>query len=153
MESGRKKEEERAKVRHKRKFQSLIGKTKIKSREEENLEPDLSGTHLKKWREKWVKNISEKELTAPQQTLLEGGLNFAVAVDRIPYTEHIVACESACSKLPREEARSLRAEVTGMLKSARVPKSNISKEERVASKELSKSKDLLIMGADKGGAQ
>ena len=68
----------------------------------------------------------------------------------IPYTEYIVACESACAKLPREEAQSLRAEVTGMLKSTKIPKSNISKEERVALKELSKSKDLLIMNADKG---
>ena len=57
---------------------------------------------------------------------------------------------SASSKLPREEAQSLKAEITGMLKSAKTPKSNISKEERVALKELSKSKDLLIMGADKG---
>ncbi|XP_072041101.1 uncharacterized protein [Amphiura filiformis] len=37
-----------------------------------------------------------------------------------------------------------------MLKSAKVPKSNITKEERLALNELKKSKDLLIMGADKG---
>ncbi|XP_072019716.1 uncharacterized protein [Amphiura filiformis] len=67
-----------------------------------------------------------------------------------PHTEYIVACETACAKLPWQEAKSLRAEVTGMLKSAKVPKSNITKEERLAMNELKKSKDLLIMGADKG---
>ncbi|XP_072041288.1 uncharacterized protein [Amphiura filiformis] len=64
--------------------------------------------------------------------------------------EYIVACESACKKLPWKEAQSLRAEVVGTLKSAKLPKSNITKEERVALCELKKSNDLLIMGADKG---
>ena len=150
MENGRRKEEVKTKDRHKQKLQRLITKSGGKTCTKESSEPDLSGTHLKKWREKWVKNISQKELTEPQQSLLSHGLNFAVSVDRIPYTEYIVACESASSKLPREEAQSLKAEITGMLKSAKTPKSNISKEERVALKELSKSKDLLIMGADKG---
>ncbi len=81
----------------------------------------MSGTQLKKWREKWVKNISDKDLSDPQQKLLARGLNFAVSVDKIPHDEYIVACESACSKLPTEEAQSLRAEITGMLKSSKPP--------------------------------
>ena len=82
--------------------------------------------------------------------MLSHGLGFAVSVDKIPYTEFIVATENACAKLPAEEAQSLRAEVAGTLKSSKPPKSNISKEERVALNVLRKSKDLLIMGADKG---
>ena len=121
-----------------------------KSSVQENRDPDLSGTQLKKWREKWVKNISEKELTEPQQNLLSHGLGFAVSVDKIPYTEFIVATENACAKLPADEAQNLRAEVAGTLKTAKPPKSNIPKEERKALGELKKAKDLLIMGADKG---
>ena len=56
----------------------------------------------------------------------------------------------ALINLPVEEAQRLRAEVAGRLKSSKTPKSNISKEERVAPNKLRKSKDLLIMGADKG---
>ena len=132
------KEAEKTKVRHKRKLQSLIGKIKIRTREEEDLEPDLSGTHLKKWREKWVKKHLGKGVDGTTTNVVGTGLKLRGCRRQVPYTEYIVACESACSKLPWEEAQSLRAEVTGMLKSARVPKSNICKEERVALKELQK---------------
>ena len=97
-----------------------------------------------------MKNIFEKELTEPQQNLLSHGLGFAVSVDKIPYTDFIVATENACAKLPADKAQNLRAEVAGTLKSAKPPKSNISKEERKALGELKKAEDLLIMGADKG---
>ncbi len=97
-----------------------------------------------------MKNISDKELSEPQQKLLMRGLNVAVSVDKIPNDEYIMACETACSKLPTEEAQSLRAEITGMLKSSKPLKSNISKEERVALNELKKAKDIMVMGADKG---
>jgi hypothetical protein len=73
-----------------------------------------------------------------------------VSVDKIPYEDYIVACETACNKLTPEEAQTLRAEVAGTLKSAKCPKSNITKDERVALHELRKAKDVLIMGADKG---
>ncbi|XP_072039336.1 uncharacterized protein [Amphiura filiformis] len=146
----RESEENKTKERHKEKLQRLITKHESKNKVKNSTEPDLSGTQLKKWREKWVKNISDKELSEPEQKLLARGLNFAVSVDKIPHEEYIVACETACAKLPWEEAKSLRAEVAGTLKSAKPPKSNISKEERVALNILKKSKDILIMGADKG---
>ena len=75
-----------------------------------------------------------------------------MSVEKIPYDEYIgtVASETACTKLPYQDSQSLRAEVADILKTARTPKSNISKEERKALGELKKSKDLLIMGSDKG---
>ncbi len=146
----RKSEENKTKERHKAKLDRLITKNEAKNKSEVRAEPDLSGTQLKKWREKWVKNISDKELSDPQQKLLARGLNFAVSVDKIPNDEYIVACETACSKLPAEEAQNLRAEIAGMLKSSKPPKSNISKEERVALNELKKAKEIMVMGADKG---
>ena len=45
---------------------------------------------------------------------------------------------------------NLRAEIAGVLKSAKIPKSNITKEEREALNQLRKDKDIIIMGADKG---
>ncbi|XP_072048921.1 uncharacterized protein [Amphiura filiformis] len=150
LDTKRKSVENKTKERHKEKLNHLKTRNEASSKKADVSEPDLSGSQLKKWREKWVKNISDKPLSDPQQKLLARGLNFAVSVNKIPHEEYIVACESACKKLPWEEAQSLRAEVVGTLKSAKLPKSNITKEERVALGELKKSNDLLIMGADKG---
>ncbi|XP_071944448.1 uncharacterized protein [Antedon mediterranea] len=46
--------------------------------------------------------------------------------------------------------KSLRTEIAGMLKSAKPPKSNISKQERVALNALKKDKEMMVMCADKG---
>ena len=70
--------------------------------------------------------------------------------DKIPHEDFIVACEKASWKLPSNEAQNLRAEIAGVLKSAKIPKSNITKEEREALNQLRKDKDIIIMGADKG---
>ncbi|XP_072044968.1 uncharacterized protein [Amphiura filiformis] len=150
VENNRKHEEETTKERHKKKINWLLEKKELADKNKVSTELDLSGTQLKKWREKWVKNISDQDLTDPQQKLLSRGLGFAVAVDHIPHDDFIVACETACTKLSIEEAQNLRMEVAGTLKSANLPKPNISKDEKVALRELQKSKDLLIMGADKG---
>ena len=83
-------------------------------------------------------------------TSLQKGLNFAVSCDRIPHEDFIIATEKACSYIPVEDRPSLRAEVTGILRNAKPPKSNISKDERAAIKSLKKKDSILIMGADKG---
>ncbi|XP_072039813.1 uncharacterized protein [Amphiura filiformis] len=44
------------------------------------------------------------------------------------------------------------SEVVGAIKSTKVPKSNITKDERIAIKELQKEKSIQILGADKGRA-
>ena len=82
--------------------------------------------------------------------MLGKGLNYAVSVDKIPHEEFIVACEKASWKLPPNDAQNLRAEVAGVLKSAKIPKSNITKEEREALNQLRKDKEIIIMGANKG---
>ena len=46
--------------------------------------------------------------------------------------EFIVETEKACLLVPEEEREPLRAEVRGALKSSRPPKSNITREERIA---------------------
>ncbi|XP_072044077.1 uncharacterized protein [Amphiura filiformis] len=146
-ENKGKSEHEKTKKRHKDKFERL--KNKEWSKKVSNAasaEPDLSGTQLKRW----VINTSDRKLTKPQTTLLAKGLNFAVSVDKIPNDEFIVACEKACWAIPNAEAQNLRAEVAGVLKSAKIPPPNISYDERKALRELQKDQSLIIMGADKG---
>ena len=104
------------------------------SKKNETTEPDLSGSQIKKW----VRNISSKTLSSTQTKVLVKNLNFAVSSENVPVSEYICATEKVCSLLSDNEADTLRTEVTGLLRNAKVPKGNISKEERVALEELSK---------------
>ncbi|KAI8507604.1 hypothetical protein Bbelb_149840 [Branchiostoma belcheri] len=131
--------------RHLEKLERL---QQTKTRQQQELEVDLSGTQLKKW----VVNISEKTLNEHQTRVLQKGLNFAVTPDKIPSEDFVVATESACMCLPLNSAEQLRSEVAGILRTVKPPKSNITKQERDALKELRKEKDLLILPADKGKA-
>ena len=58
----------------------------------------------------------------------------------------------ACQSLKPSEAGELRAQIARILKQARPSKSNISKEEWKAIKELRADKDRLVVTADKGVA-
>ncbi len=144
-------------ARQQRKYDRLVEKSehsrtdKTDSRDR-NKELDLSGSQLKKW----VVNLSRYKVTSAQEKALSRGLNFAVAPENVNEAsitnECIIACEKACWKLPISEASQLRSEVVGAIKSAKPPKSNISKDERNAIKELQNEKSVKILGADKGRA-
>ena len=58
----------------------------------------------------------------------------------------------ACQSLKPAEADEFRAEIARILKQARPPKPNISKEEWKAIKELRSDKECLVVTADKGVA-
>ena len=58
----------------------------------------------------------------------------------------------ACQSLKPSEADEFRADIARVLKQARPSKSNISKEEWKAIKELRADKDHLVLTADKGVA-
>ena len=86
----------------------------------------------------WVKKLSDKPLTEGQECLLAYGPNFAVIPRCQPSGEYIVVIEHACWKLNQGEAEELRVEVKNILKKTQMPKSNITKEEFQAIKELKK---------------
>ena len=64
----------------------------------------------------------------------------------------VVAAEQATWSLPQEQKDKLRADISGVLKSAKVPKQNITRQERTAVKGLQKEKSATILPADKGKA-
>ena len=66
--------------------------------------------------------------------------------------EFISAVELACQKLLDEDAQELRAEVNILLRRAKSPKGNISREEKKALKELREDQDRMVLTADKGVA-
>ena len=96
-------------------------------------------------------NISQYELNDAETKVLTKGLNYAIAPKQIPVEEYIVATEQACSMLPQTEAESLRADMKGILKSPKLPKFTINKEEGNTLKSLCKN-ETIILPADNGRA-
>ncbi len=139
---------QKIKWRQQRKLEKLQQYSATKERRNTPDNVELGGEQLKKW----VVNLSKHKLTQPQETVLAKGLNFSPSPDQVPYEEYIVATEQACKKLPYNEATILRSEIAGVLRNARPPKANITKEERRAVQELKKDDSILILPADKGKA-
>ena len=57
-----------------------------------------------------------------------------------------------CTKLKEEDAIKLRADINTLLRKARMPKPNLTKEERIGLLQLKKDKDKVVLTADKGVA-
>ena len=66
--------------------------------------------------------------------------------------DYITAIESVCPKLKEEDAMELRADINSLLRKAKVPKDNLTKQERIGLSQLKKDKDRVILTADKGVA-
>ena len=98
---------------------------------------------------KWVKNLSDKPLTEPQTRLLAHGSNYAIIPKNPPKEEYIAAIEHACQKFKEGEADELRVEIKNILKKAQTPRSNISKEEFKAIREIKDDDSRIILTADK----
>ena len=99
---------------------------------------------------KWVVHMSKIPLMEAQEKLLTHGPNFAITPRCPPIGEYIAVVEQTCQNLAQGEAEELRAEVKAVLKKIQPPKSNITKEEQKALKELKKDTNRVILTADKG---
>jgi hypothetical protein len=101
-----------------------------------------------------VINLSNTVLDDVTKKVLTKGLNFATTPKRIPYETVISNVEETIirNKVPTEDADNLRQDVAIVLRKSRVPKSNITEEERLALKNLKENPDMLILRADKGNA-
>ena len=58
----------------------------------------------------------------------------------------------ACQRLLEQDAQELRAEVTHLLKKVKIPRSNITKDEKKTLQELREDKERMVLTADKGAA-
>ena len=73
---------------------------------------------MEKVREKWVKNLSDRDLSTEEKSLLTRGLNFAVTPTALPTKDYVIGIETACKLIGPEssEAASLRADCVRLLK-------------------------------------
>ena len=101
---------------------------------------------------KWVKNLSDTPLTEAQTRLLAHGSNFSIIPRNLPKEEYVASIEHACQKLKEGEVEELRVEIKNLLKKAKETRSNITKEEFQAIKELKQDDKRIILTADMGVA-
>ena len=78
------------------------------------------------------------------KVFLAKGPNFVVSPRQPPNLEYITAIESACTKLSQQDAEELRADIN------RGPKSNLTKAQTSALRELKRDRDCIVLTADKG---
>ena len=103
-------------------------------------------------KEKLVRNLSSRNLTEKEKDVLALGLNFAVAAKGIPTFEIIAATESTASQLDRETAQQLKHRVSSILSTARLPRSNLTRELRESLRNLQEDENIVVLPADKGNA-
>ena len=81
--------------------------------------------------DKWVINLSKQNLTWAQISVLAKGPNFSIVPNNIPNLDYITVVESMCGKLKEEDTMALRTDINALLRKAKIPKSNLTKEERI----------------------
>lgn len=98
----------------------------------------------------WVRNLSARTLTAAEMQLLTKGLNFAFAPKMVKDERIISDVEMGIRRLPEGQKMQIRGEISRILRHAKPPASNLSKEEYRALNNLKKDDSIIIGPADKG---
>ena len=97
-------------------------------------------------------NLSKTPLTPAQESLLSKSPNFVITPNNPPNIDSITAIELVCHKPLDQDSQELRTETNCLLKKARAPRANITREEKKALRELRKDKERIVLTADKGVA-
>ena len=99
----------------------------------------------------WVLNLSKHELTNTESIVLEQGLNFADSPRHVPNNDIIANVEAVLrSCKDKNKAEHTRAKVSSILRAAKRPQQNTSKDERRALKDLKRNDAITLLPADKG---
>ena len=99
-----------------------------------------------------VINLSDQKLDDGVFSLLQKGLNYAVAARAVPIEEILASVEKAVLTLPVEKAEEARQETVRIIKTASRTRDNLTKTERAALRTLKNNTHLNILPADKGNA-
>ncbi|XP_045491134.1 uncharacterized protein LOC123691008 [Colias croceus] len=101
-----------------------------------------------------VVNLSKQILDSKTIEILNRGLNFVPAPQKIPCEEIISHMEETLFKnnILKEDAEAIRQDISCVLRTSKPPKPNISRSESIALKQLRKNEDIIVLRADKGNA-
>ena len=84
--------------------------------------------------------------------VLSKGLNFVLAPKKIPVDDIICDIEFGIKGLPDRIKDTIRKDCAVVLRKAKPPKSNLSKEESATLRSLNQNKYIVALKANKGGA-
>ena len=101
-------------------------------------------------KEKWVINMSSRQLIHIETNLLAKALNFSITSKTLPNIDIIATVEDAVEDPEKEDADTIRAKLSLTLQNSTPPKNNLSKDQRKAFKELQFDTSIVILPADKG---
>ncbi|XP_069354553.1 uncharacterized protein [Maniola hyperantus] len=101
-----------------------------------------------------VVNLSSVPIEENVLNALSKGLNFALTPRNIPIESIVCSIEDTIvrNSIPAREAECLRQDIATFLRRAKLPQSNINREDRTALLDIRNNKDILILPADKGNA-
>ena len=94
--------------------------------------------------------MSFRQLTHIETDLLAKDLNFSITSKALSNKDIITAIEDVVKDLEKEEVHTIRAKVSLTLQNSKPPKSNLSKDERKALKELQSDTSVVTLTADIG---
>ena len=94
--------------------------------------------------------MSFRQLTHIETDLLAKDLNFSITSKALSNKDIITAIEDVVKDLEKEEVHTIRAKVSLTLQNSKPPKSNLSKDERKALKELQSDTSVVTLPADIG---
>ena len=154
LNNTRRIEWDKVRQRHRKKFELLALKNNRRQQNDKSEITPVPEEIKRKTKERWVINLSDRQLTKPEQEVLEKGLNFAVAPNKLPVVDLITSIETACRYIGpnSEEATHLRSDCVRIMKQAKLPKSNLTPEQRRALADLKNEHATMILPADKGRA-
>ena len=72
---------------------------------------------------RWVMNLSDRQISDEKQSILSKGLNFAITSTTLPVEEIIVSTEVVVKYMTETTAEELRGEVVRTIKRAKLLKS------------------------------
>ena len=93
----------------------------------------------------WVINLSGRQISDDERSILSKGLNFAITTTTLPVEEIIAGTEVVVKYMTETAAEELRGEVVHTIKRAKLPKCYTSKGERVALQTLRKDNSINIL--------
>ena len=160
-----------------KRYQALVDKKlerrflSVRSRQRKKLETLIQNKHrrqektcLKEYgvhglavsKERWVINLSDRELTDDERSVLMKGMNFAPTPRSVPTLDIVASVTCALRSCESVQViESTTQKIAGLLHrsvSGCTQRSNVTMKEREALKLLKSSEDVVVLPADKGNA-
>ena len=92
---------------------------------------------------KWIINLSTYNITEDERELLENEMNFLVTPAALPTIDLIAKIKTTLTGMTTEEADTIRADLTSIIRKAKPPKRNITRKQSISLNKMKTSSSYL----------